>query len=204
MRRLCVLLVALCGVAAAEETPVWGQSGAVPAPIADSHGRAGTWWHPKAPTSNAEDRTVWGNRGVLFGAVQREPIPEPQEIPYVESPIISCGGPVLNNILFQFDQANLSPQAVLITNEVVGLMNQYATDTVLVEGHTCDTGSAEYNLALGLRRAQAVADYLVEQGIDRSRVGVKSYGETQPAVPNDTEQNRALNRRAVFQFTLGK
>jgi len=64
-----------------------------------------------------------------------------------------------------------------------------------VGGHTDSYGTEEYNMGLSVRRARAVADYLVAGGIDRSRLRVEGYGETQPVASNDTEDGRAQNRR---------
>jgi len=69
---------------------------------------------------------------------------------------------------------------------------------LLIEGHCSAEGTMEYNLALGARRASAVLEYLAGQGIDRSRLSTVSYGEERPKFPNDTEANRAMNRRGAF------
>jgi OOP family OmpA-OmpF porin len=153
------------------------------------------------------DKDVWGNRGVLFRAGgSAEPAElEAEVIPDAfEQPKIVCGSPVLNNVLFGKDSAALDSAAIDATNDAFESLREFPTDTVVVEGHTCDLGDSTYNHDLGLRRAQAVANYLIDQGIEPSRVSAKSYGATTPAVPNDIERNRALNRRAVFRFTLGE
>ncbi len=66
---------------------------------------------------------------------------------------------------------------------------------VQVFGHACDLGTADYNMELSMDRAGLVADYLMENGIDESRITTKAFGETQPAVPNTSEENREMNRR---------
>ncbi len=91
-----------------------------------------------------------------------------------------------------------------ISDEAVAEMEQWHRDTLIVEGHTCDIGTSDYNLALGAKRALAVRDYLIRQGIEPSRVTITSYGEEAPAVRNDSESNRRLNRRAVFMFKAGE
>ena len=69
---------------------------------------------------------------------------------------------------------------------------------LLIEGHTCNVGTTEYNLALGERRAAAVRDYLVRRGVAANRLTTISYGEERPAHDNGQEATRRLNRRASF------
>ena len=68
----------------------------------------------------------------------------------------------------------------------------------MIEGHTCNIGTAEYNLALGERRAAEVRNYLVRRGIAPGRLTTVSYGEERPAHDNGEEATRRLNRRAAF------
>ena len=67
-----------------------------------------------------------------------------------------------------------------------------------IEGHTCNIGTAEYNLALGERRANAVRDYLASRGITAERLRTVSYGEERPKFDNGREETRRLNRRAAL------
>jgi outer membrane protein OmpA-like peptidoglycan-associated protein len=69
-----------------------------------------------------------------------------------------------------------------------------------VEGHTDDTGADAYNYSLSERRAKAVAAYLSSQGVAANRIQTFWYGETQPKVANDSESNRAQNRRVEFSI----
>jgi len=71
-----------------------------------------------------------------------------------------------------------------------------------IEGHTCNIGTAEYNLALGDRRANAVKDYLVSRGIGTDRLQTISYGEERPKYDNAREETRRLNRRAALVVRL--
>jgi outer membrane protein OmpA-like peptidoglycan-associated protein len=71
-----------------------------------------------------------------------------------------------------------------------------------VEGHTCNIGTAEYNLALGERRANAVRDYLTSRGISVDRLRTVSYGEERPKHDNSREETRRLNRRAALTIRL--
>ncbi len=100
---------------------------------------------------------------------------------------------------FNFDSAVLRPEAIPVLNEVVEIL-QTDTDIILAEvaGHTCDIGTTEYNQGLSERRARAVANYLIEQGIDEDRLVVIGYGEERPRVPNISIENRQQNRRVVI------
>ncbi|HRI88326.1 MAG TPA: OmpA family protein, partial [Candidatus Hydrogenedentes bacterium] len=100
------------------------------------------------------------------------------------------------------DKAVLKPEGKAVVDQVVAEMKAHGKDTVVIEGHTCDLGSDEYNMGLGQRRADAVKSYMLENGIDASRVSTKSLGETTPAQPNDSAANRKLNRRAQFDITI--
>jgi peptidoglycan-associated lipoprotein len=79
---------------------------------------------------------------------------------------------------------------------VLAALQQRPESALLIEGHTCNVGTTEYNLALGERRAAAVRNYLVSRGIAASRLTTISYGEERPSHDNDTEAGRRLNRRA--------
>lgn len=71
---------------------------------------------------------------------------------------------------------------------------------VIISGHTDNTGSASYNNTLSRKRAEAVRNYLVKQGVPKSRFKIEYMGLTTPIAPNDTREGRALNRRVEFKF----
>ena len=96
---------------------------------------------------------------------------------------------------FDLDRAELRPGASDTLSPVVDFLNDYPEVSVLIAGHTCWLGSNEHNLDLSRRRADAVADYLVSQGIDRDRLFVAAEGESQPIDTNLTEEGRQSNRR---------
>jgi hypothetical protein len=76
-------------------------------------------------------------------------------------------------------------------------MRETPTLRIEIEGHTCNIGTAEYNLALGNRRATAVKEYLVSRGITEDRLRTVSYGEERPKYDNAREETRRLNRRGA-------
>jgi len=106
------------------------------------------------------------------------------------------------DVHFDFDRYNLRPDALRVLDEAVAAMQANATLRLQVEGHTCNIGTAEYNLALGERRAQAVRDYLVSRGISAERLTTVSYGEERPRHDNTREETRRLNRRAAMIVRL--
>lgn len=106
-------------------------------------------------------------------------------------------------VLFDFDQANLKPAAVPTLRAIA---DQIATlpagSNIQVDGHTDDKGSDAYNNDLSTKRAEAVATWLkTDGGVPAERVATKGYGESVPVAPNDTEENRAMNRRVVITVT---
>ena len=107
-------------------------------------------------------------------------------------------GDSFSDVLFEFDSYQLRPAALSTLEPVIAALRQRPESGLLIEGHTCNVGTTEYNLALGERRAVAVRDYLVRQGIATSRLTTISYGEERPSHDNDEEATRRLNRRASF------
>jgi len=106
------------------------------------------------------------------------------------------------DVYFDFDRYSLRPEATRLLDEAVAALRENATLRVEVEGHTCSIGTAEYNLALGDRRANAVKDYLVSRGIAADRLRTVSYGEERPKYDNSREETRRLNRRAALVVNL--
>jgi outer membrane protein OmpA-like peptidoglycan-associated protein len=106
------------------------------------------------------------------------------------------------DVHFDFDRYTLRPDALRVLDEAIAAMQANATLRLTIEGHTCNIGTAEYNLALGERRAQAVRDYLVGRGIGADRLTTVSYGEERPRHDNAREETRRLNRRAAMVVRL--
>jgi peptidoglycan-associated lipoprotein len=108
------------------------------------------------------------------------------------------------DVHFDFDRYSLRPEAVRALDEAIAVLQQNADVNVEIEGHTCNIGTAEYNLALGERRATAVRDYLTSRGINASRFRTVSYGEERPKHDNAREETRRLNRRAALVVRLAR
>ena len=105
---------------------------------------------------------------------------------------------VFEDVHFDFDRYSLRPEATRALDEAVKALQENAQLRIQLEGHTCNIGTAEYNLALGERRALAVRDYLVSRGIGADRLQTVSYGEERPKHDNAREETRRLNRRAAL------
>jgi peptidoglycan-associated lipoprotein len=101
-------------------------------------------------------------------------------------------------IFFAFDDKNLSTKAKENLDRIAGWMKRNAQVKIRIEGHTCDLGRSEYNLALGDRRANEAKKHLAGLGINPNRISIVSYGEEKPMVPNKGEANRSKNRRGEF------
>jgi outer membrane protein OmpA-like peptidoglycan-associated protein len=90
-----------------------------------------------------------------------------------------------------------------VLDAVVDVMTRNPTIKLEVQGHTDNKGSAQYNYGLSNRRSESVKQYVVSHGIAPSRLTSRGYGFDKPIVPNDTAENRALNRRVQFIRTEG-
>jgi outer membrane protein OmpA-like peptidoglycan-associated protein len=106
------------------------------------------------------------------------------------------------DVHFDFDRYTLRPEAARILDEAIKAMQDDPNLRITVEGHTCNIGTTEYNLALGERRSTAVRDYLVGRGVSANRLQTVSYGEERPKHDNGREETRRLNRRAALTIRL--
>ena len=102
---------------------------------------------------------------------------------------------------FAFDSTAITSASADLFSNAVDVLQRNPGITVELDGHTDSIGAEAYNQGLSVRRAQAVKDHLVSEGIDASRFTVKGFGETQPIASNDTAEGRAENRRVGFEIT---
>lgn len=106
---------------------------------------------------------------------------------------------VLENIQFEFNSSQLTEASkVILNNSVITLLNN-PDIKVELSGHTCNMGSAEYNLWLSERRAQSVRNYLISKGLEASRLTAVGFGLTRPIESNDSLAGRIKNRRVEFK-----
>ena len=98
-------------------------------------------------------------------------------------------------VYFEFDKSSLTSKSIQTLKSAVDALNQNTSIKVTLSGHADERGTREYNLALGQRRAESVSDYLVLNGINKSRITVKSFGEEKPLAYGQDESSYAKNRR---------
>jgi peptidoglycan-associated lipoprotein len=128
--------------------------------------------------------------------VVEPPTPEPVEPP---PPLPPPPDPAdVDAIYFEFDRYDLKDDArtQLLTNAKE--LERRSDVSVTIEGHCDERGTVEYNLALGEKRAKAAQDYLINYGIDASRISTVSYGEERPKDPGSNEDAWSKNRRDEF------
>ena len=106
-----------------------------------------------------------------------------------------------HGVFFDFDKDTIKPEYHELFQNAVKVMNNNPGLTVEIEGHTDSMGSEEYNMGLSDRRARAVKNHLVVNGIDESRMTTKGFGESQPVADNGSDEGRAQNRRVDFEIT---
>lgn len=109
------------------------------------------------------------------------------------------GSVTLEGVTFELDSADLTAESRPVLARIAEDLKKYQRLRVEVQGHTDSSGSDAYNLKLSERRARAVRDYLISQGVASSQVEARGYGETQPIASNATPEGRAMNRRVVMK-----
>jgi peptidoglycan-associated lipoprotein len=108
-----------------------------------------------------------------------------------------------DRVLFAVDQSTLSPEARTVLTAQAQWLMQNVGYAAIIEGHADEQGTREYNLALGARRASAVQDYLISQGVQAGRLRTVSYGKERPIEVCSIESCYAKNRRAVTVLSAG-
>ena len=183
-----------------------GRTATVTAEATDPDGDALTyrWSTPAGRLSNPADRqSPW------TAPMQEGPVPvtievrDPSGASATDAITLQVVRPavkqfVFEDVHFDFDRYSLRPEATRALDEAVRSLQEDAGLRLEIEGHTCNIGTAEYNLALGERRAHAVRDYLTGRGIGADRLRSVSYGEERPKHDNGREETRRLNRRAAL------
>ncbi|RKS53107.1 outer membrane protein OmpA-like peptidoglycan-associated protein [Gillisia mitskevichiae] len=131
-----------------------------------------------------------------------------QEIPGAEVERVGEGINVTfdeaSGVYFDTEKYNINAKSQETLNKLAGIFKEYPNTNVLVEGHTDDTGSDSYNLTLSKNRAQAVTNYMVNNGLDKGRFDTKWYGEAQPKYDNTTADGRSKNRRVELAIVANE
>ena len=123
----------------------------------------------------------------------------PEEV--ISADAISSLEEYAKTILFNTGKASFKPGVKDKLNAIVDVMNKFSNATFQIQGHTDSQGSAPLNLRLSEKRAVAVRDYLVRQGIDTTRLDAVGFGEGEPIATNKTAAGRQQNRRVVIKVT---
>jgi len=128
------------------------------------------------------------------------PPPAPAPAPVAPAPPLppAPAPPPLKDVFFDFDRSAIRDEQKAALNDNAGWLKANSGAKIILEGHCDERGTAEYNLALGERRAKAVKDYLVGTGIAADRISTISYGEERPFVLGHDESAWKWNRRAHF------
>jgi outer membrane protein OmpA-like peptidoglycan-associated protein len=107
----------------------------------------------------------------------------------------------LSGILFDVGKATLKPASQLSVAKLAGILMVFSNMNLSIEGYTDSTGSADLNMRLSMDRARSVYEFLMTQGVPNSRMKYQGFGPENPVAPNDTETNRARNRRVEVVLT---
>ena len=102
-------------------------------------------------------------------------------------------------VYFEYDRFNLTSKSIQALKGVSELMKRNSKITISIEGHADERGTREYNLALGQRRAESVANYLAANGVNRNRLITKSYGEERPLSLGSNDTAWSKNRRVEIK-----
>lgn len=133
---------------------------------------------------------------VFFGCPKKQVVQPPEVVPETTVTIVPVDTTperpalVLNRIFFDFDKSDIRQDAAGILKQNAEMLKIYPEVKIVVEGHCCELGTSEYNLALGERRAKATQGYLVMLGIPIGQLTTLSYGEEKPLDAKVLEQNR--------------
>jgi OmpA-OmpF porin, OOP family len=167
---------------------------------------AGHWYLSPYIGGISPDKTRAGstNSQLLYGidvghnlsAAAAPPPPPPAPSPPPPAP--PPADVILEGVTFATNSAVLTEASKPILDDAAKGLHQHPDLVVEVQGHTDSTGSPGYNLELSQRRAEAVREYLISQGVSASQLTAKGYGQTEPIASNSTAAARAQNRRVVL------
>ncbi len=109
-----------------------------------------------------------------------------------------------SGLLFDVNSSTLSDASMQNIRDLAGILNKYDDTNILIEGHTDNTGTDEYNQKLSVKRSEAVDEYLKSNSVSGSRITSTGYGESQPVADNATEAGRSQNRRVEVAIFANK
>jgi peptidoglycan-associated lipoprotein len=179
-----LLTVALAATACGKKKAPIARPTAPPPPVASD-----TTARPSAPPEAVRDAAIVPPEPVRDDAVSSASLDD-----------LNRSSP-LRPVFFDLDSSDLSTEGQRILDGNAAVLKQHATWTITIEGHCDERGSAEYNLALGERRALSARAYLISLGLPADRLRTVSYGKEFPFDPGHDESAYAKNRRAHFVIT---
>ncbi|HEV7620647.1 MAG TPA: OmpA family protein, partial [Flavisolibacter sp.] len=106
---------------------------------------------------------------------------------------------IASKIFFETNSDKLKVASLVQLDELAVILNRYPEAKLIIEGHTDDVGTDEYNITLSQKRTESVKKYLVSKGISESRLTAIGYGESKPIADNKTSIGRAKNRRVELK-----
>jgi outer membrane protein OmpA-like peptidoglycan-associated protein len=109
-----------------------------------------------------------------------------------------------SGVYFDTNKSAINAASTVTLNKLAAIFKDYPNSNILIEGHTDSTGADDYNMTLSQRRAQSVAKYLGEKGLDTGRFTTAWYGETQPKYDNTTAEGRSKNRRVELAIVANE
>lgn len=128
-----------------------------------------------------------------------KPVQKPVEEKVEATPVVEKPNYNFSNVQFEFNSGVLKTASFEILDKVVPEMKKDLTVKFILNGHSSAEGTPEHNMSLSIDRANSVKSYLVNAGIDASRLTIKGHGATEPLTPNTTEEGKALNRRVEIK-----
>jgi len=150
-------------------------------------------------------RGVRSTNGAPFRINEGDPAPPARAVECVEPPPAALGcGSVIHGINFAFDSAELRPDSEPVLAALFDGLSAERDNEIVVEGHTSSEGDETYNLRLSERRVGAVVEYLVQRGLDPSRLAPVGRGEASPLATNDDEAGRSMNRRVEIRCGVSR
>jgi len=187
MKQFLVAIVMLGCAACAHKTPIV-QTPPDPTPVATV---------TPAPTKQAPPQTVASKPQAPQVVAQAS---KPTSMPAATKKLLNDELAKLEDALFDYDQSTIRSDATVALRDDVNVIREiladYPSQKLMIEGHTDERGSAEYNLGLGDRRAHAVQEFLSSMGIPGPQLAVVSYGKEKPVCTQETESCWQQNRRA--------
>jgi len=186
-------LLILVASGCAKQPATMPASASAPAPGSSAGSTAASRPQP-ATSQSAASQSAMGAAGASRGAAPRTDSPTAAR----PSPRDFTENAALKDVYFDFDKYDIRPADTKILDAGAAWLKTNARGLLLIEGHTDERGTPEYNLALGERRAKAAMSYLTALGVQANRISIVSYGEEHGVCQDHSEGCWAKNRRAHF------